>query len=85
MKRLMFYQNKDKTLLFTDDVFCSNDFYTGNINLLLDRIEWIIYTSNKEIAYSGNASSVSVAKIEIKKKLLLLGAKFEREHRKYKI
>lgn len=85
MKRLMFYQSKDKTLLFTDDLFCSNDFYMGHINLLLDRIEWVVYNSNDEVVYNGIASSVNIAKKEVKTKLLLLGAKFEREHRKYKI
>lgn len=84
MKRLFFFQSKDKSKLYTNEILCQKDLLKGEI-VLSNQIEWYVYNSLNNVVNKGISSSVAYAQAAIKQELIAQGAQFNREHRKYKI
>lgn len=84
MKRLKFKQSQDKQILSTDYVLCEKDVLYGEI-YLRDVISWVIINGDNKKISKGISTNVETAKKLIKRKMLDMGAKFDREYRKYKI
>lgn len=85
MKRLLFSQSQDKTRLYTNEVFCVNDVYVGEVLLADSGIYWNVKNSLDQVVDKGTATTVAYAQQKIKQSLIELGAKFLPEIRKYKV